>query len=447
VQLFVSYARLDRLPVETLAIRLRQVGADVWLDSDLVGGQAWWDRILSHLRSCDAVVAVMSRAAIKSQTCRSEREYATRLGKSILPIVIEPMSAEMFPADIARMQFIDYTRPDDAAAFRLAGAIFALPNPRPLPAPLPAPPPLPQTRYGNLPDLITAPNLTLEQQLGIIGVLKEALGPASGPDDQRTAAEMLAMLAGRQDLYVASARKIETLQSGVRKPPGQHAPDPGYPMPSVHQQQTVGYPAADRDGFEAEARTEVAQAHASPDIEPALFSAKSAIQTDRQPESERSRNAEGQARPDASVGCSTFVSYSQKDERYRQRLDIALSQLQRSKLISVWYDRKILPGQEWDREIDKNLESADIILLLISPDFIASDYAYGREMERAVQRHQSGSAKVVPIILRPCDWQSSPFGMLQALPSKGRPVSNWANRDQAWLDVVQGLRRLISSQG
>ena len=144
---------------------------------------------------------------------------------------------------------------------------------------------------------------------------------------------------------------------------------------------------------------------------------------------------------------SAFVSYSQRDERYRQRLDISLVQLRRNKLISVWHDRKILPGQEWDREIDKNLESADMVLLLVSPDFLASDYAYSREMLRALERHRSGSAMLVPIILRPCDWQESPLGSLQALPSQGRPVSRWPNRDQAWLDIVQGLRRLTSDQG
>ena len=137
-----------------------------------------------------------------------------------------------------------------------------------------------------------------------------------------------------------------------------------------------------------------------------------------------------------------------RTQRYRQQLDISLALLRRAKLISVWHDKKILPGQEWDQEIDKNLENADIVLfLLVSPDFLASDYAYSREMLRAVERHESRSATVVPIILRPSDWQSSPLGSLEALPSKGRPVSRWSNRDEAWLDVVQGLRRLISGQG
>ena len=141
---------------------------------------------------------------------------------------------------------------------------------------------------------------------------------------------------------------------------------------------------------------------------------------------------------------TAFVSYSQRDERYRQRLDTALAQLRRNELITTWHDRMILPGQEWGREIDKNLDNADIVLLLVSPDFIASEYAYGREMVRALERHESGSAAVIPIILRPCDWKNSPLNSLEALPSKGRAVSSWSNRDEAWLDVTQGLRRLIS---
>jgi len=144
------------------------------------------------------------------------------------------------------------------------------------------------------------------------------------------------------------------------------------------------------------------------------------------------------------AGLRVFVSYSHKDERYRQRLEISLAPLQRSDLISIWHDRKILPGDEWDREIDKNLGSADLVLLLVSPDFLASEYAYSQEMAQALERHRSQSAIVVPIILRPSDWQNSPLSSLQALPREGRPVASWSDRDRAWLDIVQGLRQLIS---
>jgi hypothetical protein len=143
---------------------------------------------------------------------------------------------------------------------------------------------------------------------------------------------------------------------------------------------------------------------------------------------------------------SAFVSYSHEDERYRRTLDISLAQLKRNGLISVWYDRRILPGQQWDKEIDRNLETADIVLVLVSPDFLASEYAYTREMQIAIERHRTGRTTVIPVILRPSDWRSSPLGSLQALPSDGRPISMWNKRDQAWLDVVHGLRKLVSNR-
>ena len=143
-------------------------------------------------------------------------------------------------------------------------------------------------------------------------------------------------------------------------------------------------------------------------------------------------------------GKRVFVSYSHKDERFREGLTVALTLLRRNGQISVWDDRKILPGQEWGREIDQNLETANIVLLLVSPDFIASDYAHS-EMERALERQESGSAIVVPIIIRACDWQNSPIWELQVLPKEGRPVKSWRDPDRAWLDVTQGLRQLISN--
>jgi hypothetical protein len=156
MQLFVSYARPDRLRAESLAVQLRQAGIEVWLDSDLVGGQRWWDRILGQLRSCDAVVAALSKASIRSQACRSEREYAMKLGKPVLPITLDTVVTGMLPQDIAEIQAIDYTQPDEAAAFRLIGAIYALPMGANLPDPLPRPPDVPKSPFGNLGDRINA---------------------------------------------------------------------------------------------------------------------------------------------------------------------------------------------------------------------------------------------------------------------------------------------------
>ncbi len=138
-----------------------------------------------------------------------------------------------------------------------------------------------------------------------------------------------------------------------------------------------------------------------------------------------------------------FYSYSHRDSRFREELEGHLSQLRRGGLISEWSDRLISPGQEWRAAITRGLDTADMILLLISPDFMVSDYCYGVEVETAVSLHERGLARVIPIILRPVDWDNAPFGQLQALPSLGKPVTRWRNRDEAWLDVVRGLRTVV----
>jgi tetratricopeptide (TPR) repeat protein len=139
-----------------------------------------------------------------------------------------------------------------------------------------------------------------------------------------------------------------------------------------------------------------------------------------------------------------FISYSHRDEKLRRQLESHLTQLRRDEVIADWHDRRITPGQEWGKEIDEHLESARVILLLVSADFLASDYCYDIEVRRAMQRHEAGEAVVVPVILRPCDWNKAPFGKLQALPAEGRAVILWRPRDSAYLDVVQGIRRALN---
>jgi hypothetical protein len=104
---------------------------------------------------------------------------------------------------------------------------------------------------------------------------------------------------------------------------------------------------------------------------------------------------------------------------------------------------KIAPGWEWEEAIDKNLRTADIILLLVSPAFMASDYVYENEIDKAIERHERGEARVIPIIVRPSDWESASFGKLQALPKDARPITRWPDRDEAWLYVVRGIRRAV----
>ena len=138
-----------------------------------------------------------------------------------------------------------------------------------------------------------------------------------------------------------------------------------------------------------------------------------------------------------------FYSYSHRDAELREELERHLSILKRSGLVHVWFDRAIDAGTEWAGQIDEHLAKADIILLLISADFLASDYCYDVEMKRALERHQAGAAVVIPIILRPVDWSGAPFAKLQCLPSHAVPVTSWANRDEAFRDVAEGIRRAI----
>lgn len=142
-----------------------------------------------------------------------------------------------------------------------------------------------------------------------------------------------------------------------------------------------------------------------------------------------------------------FLSYAHQDGELRQALGSHLAPLERQGVIVSWHDRKVLPGAEWADEIARELEQADLVLLLVSPDFVASDYCYQVEMERAMARHSSGEALVVPVILRPCDWQACPFARLAVLPEDGRAVTVWDNPDEALLDVASGIRAAVTELG
>src|SRR6266566_1600964 len=142
-------------------------------------------------------------------------------------------------------------------------------------------------------------------------------------------------------------------------------------------------------------------------------------------------------------GIEVFYSYSHRDQRLRDQLEIQLALLKREGLLSGWHDRKIEAGEEWRGKIDEHLNAAQIILLLISADFIASDYCYDIEMTRALERHEIGEARVIPVILRPAEWKQAPFGKLKPLPTGGKPVVKWTDRDSAFLDIAQGIRRVI----
>jgi len=140
---------------------------------------------------------------------------------------------------------------------------------------------------------------------------------------------------------------------------------------------------------------------------------------------------------------SLFYSYSHRDETLRQELEAHLSFLKRGNLIAEWHDRKIDGGGEWKAQIDHYIGTADIVLLLVSADFIASDYCWGEEMTKALARHERGEARVIPVILRPCRWMSTRLGKLQAVPKDAKAVSEWSNRDAAFDDIATAVERTV----
>jgi tetratricopeptide (TPR) repeat protein len=138
-----------------------------------------------------------------------------------------------------------------------------------------------------------------------------------------------------------------------------------------------------------------------------------------------------------------FCSYAHKDESLRDELEAHLTPLIREGKIKHWHDRLIKPGENWKGKIDEHLERAHIILLLISADFIKSDYCHEIEMQRAMLRYRANEAHVIPVILRPCDWENSPFGELQALPKNAQPVIEWPTTDAAFTNVVKSIRSVV----
>jgi hypothetical protein len=142
-----------------------------------------------------------------------------------------------------------------------------------------------------------------------------------------------------------------------------------------------------------------------------------------------------------------FYCYAHVDAKLRKRLDDHLALLKREGVISEWHDGDVSAGQQWEEEIHQHLEDAHLILLLISSSFLASDYCYDTEMQKALERQETGTARVIPIILRECDWKIAPFRKLQALPSNGKPVTMWRDKDAAFADIARGIREIADASG
>jgi len=140
-----------------------------------------------------------------------------------------------------------------------------------------------------------------------------------------------------------------------------------------------------------------------------------------------------------------FIAYSHNDLRFKDELKKFLRPLLNTKRASLWDDHDIEAGKEWEAEIKKRLYGADIILLLVSPDSLASDYFYGREVTVSLERHEKGEAVVVPVILRPCAWTITPLAKLEALPAKGKPVTQWPSQDEAFTDIAHSIGEIVEN--
>jgi internalin A len=149
----------------------------------------------------------------------------------------------------------------------------------------------------------------------------------------------------------------------------------------------------------------------------------------------------GQQKDKPSGALNLFYSYSHKDDSLRGELETHLKLLQRNGTIRGWSDLEIGAGENWEDEIMKELERADIVLLLISSDFIASDFCYERELGRALERHKNGEAIAIPIIVRDCSWKKADFSGLQVLPKGGEAVNIWPNKDTAWRSVAEEIEK------
>ena len=141
-----------------------------------------------------------------------------------------------------------------------------------------------------------------------------------------------------------------------------------------------------------------------------------------------------------------FISYSHQDEKYKDQLTTHVTSLKRRGIVKEWHDRKLVAGEEWDKIIKQELLDSDIILLLISSDFLASNYCYDIEIKKAIERHEKGEAKVIPIIVRPCDWKDLPFSKIKGLPKDAKALSTWTDIDEGYLNIIEGIKSAIDSR-
>ena len=146
-------------------------------------------------------------------------------------------------------------------------------------------------------------------------------------------------------------------------------------------------------------------------------------------------------RPGAGRRCRIFVSCARVDEPHRKRLDVHLAPLVRDGLIEVWSDRAVAAGSDWEHDIERELATADVVILLVTPDFVASTYCFEKELPEALRRNEDDGLLILPVHVKVVDLPNLPIGRFQGLPAELRPISAWPDADDAWLAVAHGVRR------
>lgn len=250
--------------------------------------------------------------------------------------------------------------------------------------------------------------------------------------DRRVFINIKGPVAGRRRLLSVIRANFDRIHADIRKlQPAEVVPLPGQPGATVLYKDLIAWEQSERKKFPMVVEENIAEI----DVDALLNG------VELKGERENARGREGVGRERAA---RVFVSYSHKDERLLSELKTHLSPLVRQNLIQTWDDSEITAGANFGEKINENLERAHIILLLVSSDFIASDYCYEKEMERALERHESGEARVVPVIVRDAKWEVIPqLSKLQAVPKNGKPVRNWTNKDTAWKDVSDRIQKMI----
>ncbi|HKP72897.1 MAG TPA: COR domain-containing protein, partial [Pyrinomonadaceae bacterium] len=278
---------------------------------------------------------------------------------------------------------------------------------------------------------------TRRWRTGVILKLEDNLALVKADaQERRVFINIKGVIAGRRRLLSIIRANFDRIHADIRKlQPTEIVPLPGQPGAHVHYKHLLTWEESGKKKFEMVVDENVTEI----DVDALL----NGVEVKGERENARGREGVGRVR-----AARIFVSYSHKDERLLSELKIHLSPLQRLKLIETWDDREIRAGEDFGEKINENLERADIIILLVSPDFIASYYCVEKEMTRALERHERNEARVIPVIVRVSKWKSIPeLSKLQVVPKDGKPVRKWTDKDTAWMDVSDSIQKVIEDTG